>query len=157
MFREMHSEDMRVVLHVLGVPHDLHGRVMDHSHDPDDAANYWRDHLDVFHTGIDGWWVDDGDELPMNRAYPAIECIGKVRCATSERQAIFTSTKRLCRVTAVWMVVVRRRRFKMAHVANSDSSGAQCAKRYSILGNRYGRVLFNEGAYCRVICTLVPI
>src|SRR5262249_22150519 len=56
MFREMHSQDMRVVLHVLGVPHDLHGRVMDHSHDPDDAANYWRDHLDVFHTGIDGWW-----------------------------------------------------------------------------------------------------
>jgi alpha-glucosidase (family GH31 glycosyl hydrolase) len=63
MFQQMHEEDFRVVLHVLGVPHDLHGRVSDHSTDPDDAANYWQDHLKVFHTGIDGWWVDDGDEL----------------------------------------------------------------------------------------------
>jgi alpha-glucosidase/alpha-D-xyloside xylohydrolase len=63
MFDEMHREDMRVVLHVLGVPFDLHGRVSDPSPDPDSAANYWRDHLDVFRTGIDGWWVDDGDEL----------------------------------------------------------------------------------------------
>lgn len=63
MFREMHAEDFRVVLHVLGVPFDLHGRVLDAASDPDDAANYWRDHLGVFRTGIDGWWVDDGDEL----------------------------------------------------------------------------------------------
>lgn len=63
MFDQMHHEDMRVVLHVLGVPFDLHGRVSDQSSDPDSAANYWRDHLEVFHTGIDGWWVDDGDEL----------------------------------------------------------------------------------------------
>jgi alpha-glucosidase/alpha-D-xyloside xylohydrolase len=63
MFRQMHDEDFRVVLHVLGAPHDLHGRVTDHSADPDDAANYWRDHIKTFATGIDGWWVDDGDEL----------------------------------------------------------------------------------------------
>lgn len=63
MFHQMHDEDFRVVLHVLGAPHDLHGRVADHSPDPDDAANYWRDHLKTFATGIDGWWVDDGDEL----------------------------------------------------------------------------------------------
>lgn len=63
MFDRMHHEDMRVVLHVLGVPSDLHGRVSDHTADPDDAANYWLDHLPTFRTGIDGWWVDDGDEL----------------------------------------------------------------------------------------------
>ena len=63
MFRQMHEEGFRVVLHVLGVPHDLHGSVADRSPDPDNAANYWRDHLQVFRTGIDGWWVDDGDEL----------------------------------------------------------------------------------------------
>jgi alpha-glucosidase (family GH31 glycosyl hydrolase) len=63
MFTQMHNENMRVVLHVLGVPFDLHGRISDRSPDPDNAANYWRDHLDVLHTGIDGWWVDDGDEL----------------------------------------------------------------------------------------------
>lgn len=63
MFNEMHREGFRVVLHVLGVPHDLHGRATDTSPDPDDAANYWQNHLNVFRTGIDGWWVDDGDEL----------------------------------------------------------------------------------------------
>lgn len=64
IFREMHDEGLHVTLHVLGAPHDLHGRVADHSLDPDDAANYWKGHVDVFNTGIDGWWVDDGDELP---------------------------------------------------------------------------------------------
>jgi alpha-glucosidase (family GH31 glycosyl hydrolase) len=64
MFHEMHEEGFRIVLHVLGAPHDLHGRVTDHSADPDDAANYWKDHRKVADTGIDGWWVDDGDELP---------------------------------------------------------------------------------------------
>lgn len=63
MFHQMHEEDFRVVLHVLGAPHDLHGRVADHSPDADDAANYWRDHMKTFATGVDGWWVDDGDEL----------------------------------------------------------------------------------------------
>jgi alpha-glucosidase (family GH31 glycosyl hydrolase) len=64
MFSEMHHEGFRVVLHVLGAPHDLHGHVADHAADPDDAANYWADHLKTFRTGVDGWWVDDGDELP---------------------------------------------------------------------------------------------
>lgn len=63
MFHEMHDEGFRVVLHVLGAPHDLHGRVADRSADPDDAVNYWREHEQVFRTGNDGWWVDDGDEL----------------------------------------------------------------------------------------------
>ncbi len=63
MFTELQGEGFRVVLHVLGAPHDLHGAVGDRSPDPDDAANYWALHRDVFRTGIDGWWVDDGDEL----------------------------------------------------------------------------------------------
>jgi alpha-glucosidase/alpha-D-xyloside xylohydrolase len=63
MFQEMHRQNFSTVLHVLGAPHDLHGRVTDLSPDPDNAANYWRTHLDVFRSGIDGWWVDDGDEL----------------------------------------------------------------------------------------------
>jgi alpha-glucosidase/alpha-D-xyloside xylohydrolase len=68
MFDEMHRDNMHVILHVLGVPFDLHGRVSDHSYDPDSAANYWADHVEVFRTGIDGWWVDDGDELlPQGR------------------------------------------------------------------------------------------
>ena len=64
MFREMQEEGFRVVLHVLGAPHDLHGHIADRSADPDDAAHYWGDHLKTFRTGVNGWWVDDGDELP---------------------------------------------------------------------------------------------
>ncbi len=63
MFDQMHRDEMRVILHVLGVPFDLHGRVSQPDPDPDSAYSYWRDHLSTFHTGIDGWWVDDGDEL----------------------------------------------------------------------------------------------
>lgn len=63
MFAKMHQENFRIVLHALGAPHDLHGTIHDKSPDPDDAAKYWRDHLKVFRTGIDGWWADDGDEL----------------------------------------------------------------------------------------------
>ena len=64
MFREMHDEGFRVVLHVLGVPHDLHGRVGDGSADADGTTNYWAEHVNTFRSGNDGWWVDDGDELP---------------------------------------------------------------------------------------------
>ena len=64
MFREMHDEGLRVVLHVLGAPHDLHGKVGDGSADADAATNYWAEHVKTFQTGMDGWWVDDGDELP---------------------------------------------------------------------------------------------
>ncbi len=63
MFAQMHRENMKVVLHTLGVPFDLHGRVSDVAAEPDSAANYWRDHLPAFGKGVDGWWVDDGDEL----------------------------------------------------------------------------------------------
>jgi alpha-glucosidase/alpha-D-xyloside xylohydrolase len=63
MFDQMHADGFRVILHVLGVPFDLHGRVPDHSTDPDNATNYWQNHLEVLKSGNDGWWVDDGDEL----------------------------------------------------------------------------------------------
>jgi alpha-glucosidase/alpha-D-xyloside xylohydrolase len=74
MFREMHEQNFRAVLHVLGAPHDLHGRVTDPSPDPDDAANYWRAQLDVFRNGINGWWVDDGDELSPASPTPTVRC-----------------------------------------------------------------------------------
>lgn len=63
MFEQMHAANMRIILHVLGVPYDLHGRVSEPDPRPDSASSYWLDHLPTFRTGIDGWWVDDGDEL----------------------------------------------------------------------------------------------
>ena len=65
-FRQLHDESFKVILHVNNCPKDLHGDVSDQGAavlDPSDAAHYWTQHLDVFRTPIDGWWVDDGDEL----------------------------------------------------------------------------------------------
>ncbi|MBN9617113.1 MAG: glycoside hydrolase family 31 protein [Acidobacteriales bacterium] len=71
MFRQMHDEHLKVVLHVVSPPEDLHGEVGDTGEalkDPSDAAVYWPKHREVQRTGVDGWWPDEGDELvPASR------------------------------------------------------------------------------------------
>lgn len=67
IFHDLHEEHFKVVLHVTGCPEDLHGDVGDSGAafgDPSDAATYWLKHRDVQRTGVDGWWPDEGDELP---------------------------------------------------------------------------------------------
>jgi alpha-glucosidase (family GH31 glycosyl hydrolase) len=67
MFREMHDEHFKVVVHVVSCPEDLHGEVGDTDAallDPSNAAAYWPKHHEVQRTGVDGWWPDEGDELP---------------------------------------------------------------------------------------------
>jgi alpha-glucosidase (family GH31 glycosyl hydrolase) len=64
--RQLHGESFKVILHVNAAPKDLHGAVSDQgaaAADPSDAAHDWAQHLEVFRTGVDGWWPDDGDEL----------------------------------------------------------------------------------------------
>ena len=85
MIRELHREDLKIVLHVVNPPKGLHGQVSDAgaaARQGDDAARYWASHLDVFRLGVDGWWPDEGDDLSptarlvRNRMYwegPAIE------------------------------------------------------------------------------------
>jgi len=71
MFREMHEEHFKVILHVVSCPEDLHGEVGDTGAallDPSSAAVYWPKHREVQQTGVDGWWPDEGDELlPASR------------------------------------------------------------------------------------------
>jgi alpha-glucosidase (family GH31 glycosyl hydrolase) len=71
MFREMHEEHFKVILHVVSCPEDLHGEVGDTGaalKDPSSAAVYWPKHHDVWSKGVDGWWPDEGDELrPASR------------------------------------------------------------------------------------------
>jgi alpha-glucosidase/alpha-D-xyloside xylohydrolase len=71
MFKQMHDEHFKIVLHVVSPPEDLHGEVNDTGaalEDPANAAVYWPKHLEVQRTGVDGWWPDEGDELlPASR------------------------------------------------------------------------------------------
>jgi alpha-glucosidase/alpha-D-xyloside xylohydrolase len=71
MFREMHDEHFKIIVHVTSCPEDLHGEVGDTGAallDPSNAAVYWPKHREVQRTGVDGWWPDEGDELsPASR------------------------------------------------------------------------------------------
>src|SRR5262249_29575214 len=63
----LHQMNFRVVLHQNRAPRNLFGRSVE---DPgqadqrDSITAYWKRHRSVFGLGIDGWWPDDGDELP---------------------------------------------------------------------------------------------
>jgi alpha-glucosidase (family GH31 glycosyl hydrolase) len=64
---QLHRLNFRVVLHQNRAPRDLHGLAVDAPGPGDERtsiAAYWRRHRDAFALGVDGWWPDDGDELP---------------------------------------------------------------------------------------------
>lgn len=67
MLREFHEQHLKVVLHV--VPsYDFHGKLTDTgaaAHELGDAVPYWAEHMPLEEIGIDGWWPDEGDSLPV--------------------------------------------------------------------------------------------
>ncbi len=80
MIDKLHGFDLKIVLHKTNAPAGLHGSLYDENVPPNDmthAANYWgkpargRDwadtetHTSLMKMGIDAWWPDDGDELPI--------------------------------------------------------------------------------------------
>lgn len=68
MLSELHEEHFKVVLHVVP-PGDFHGTIHDSGAEaktPGDAVGYWQQHLPVEETGVDGWWADEGDRLPVS-------------------------------------------------------------------------------------------
>ena len=69
MIREFHNQHFNVVLHVVNPPENLHGEVTDAGSAaavPGDAANYWQQHVPLVKLGVDGWWPDEGDILPVS-------------------------------------------------------------------------------------------
>lgn len=67
MLREFHDLHLKVVLHVVNPPENLHGRATETGSataEPGDAANYWQQHVPFVQMGVDGWWPDEGDLLP---------------------------------------------------------------------------------------------
>jgi alpha-glucosidase/alpha-D-xyloside xylohydrolase len=64
---QLHALNFRVVLHQNRAPRTLFGlSATDPADDgkPDSIAGYWSRHRPAFALGVDGWWPDDGDELP---------------------------------------------------------------------------------------------
>ena len=67
MLREFHDRHFKVVLHVVP-PYDFHGSLADAGSaaaTPGDAVPYWAEHMPVEDAGVDGWWPDEGDSLPV--------------------------------------------------------------------------------------------
>jgi alpha-glucosidase (family GH31 glycosyl hydrolase) len=64
--KALHDLNLKVVLHVTRAPKNLFGSsVAGTNNSPDFIGNYWKRHLPHMALGVDGWWPDDGDELPM--------------------------------------------------------------------------------------------
>lgn len=65
----LHRMNFRVILHKNNAPRTLHGSyppAPGEKRGPDHVADYWQRHLPAFSLGVDGWWPDDGDELPVD-------------------------------------------------------------------------------------------
>ncbi|HET8637604.1 MAG TPA: TIM-barrel domain-containing protein [Acidobacteriaceae bacterium] len=71
MFRQFHEEHLKVVLHVVP-PYDFHGKLTDTgaaARTLGDAVPYWAEHMPVEEIGVDGWWPDEGDGLPITSRF----------------------------------------------------------------------------------------
>jgi alpha-glucosidase/alpha-D-xyloside xylohydrolase len=73
--RSLHALDCKVILHVNRAPRDLFGAsVLENSDSPQHIGNYWARHRKAFALGVDGWWPDDGDELPVEARLARHRC-----------------------------------------------------------------------------------
>jgi alpha-glucosidase (family GH31 glycosyl hydrolase) len=64
--KALHDLNFKVILHINHAPRDLFGAsVSENSDSPIHIHNYWARHKADFALGVDGWWPDDGDELPI--------------------------------------------------------------------------------------------
>jgi alpha-glucosidase (family GH31 glycosyl hydrolase) len=64
--RALRGLDFRVILHVNRAPRNIFGASIGEESDSSaHLRNYWARHREAFALGVDGWWPDDGDELPL--------------------------------------------------------------------------------------------
>jgi len=73
--RALHDLNFKVVLHVNRAPRNLFGNSINEASDsPLHIRNYWRRHSALASLGVDGWWPDDGDELPLEARLTRHRC-----------------------------------------------------------------------------------
>ncbi|HEV7926863.1 MAG TPA: TIM-barrel domain-containing protein, partial [Verrucomicrobiae bacterium] len=64
--KALHDLNFKVALHINAAPRNLFGSTMTEASDsPIYIGNYWKRHLPDMALGVDAWWPDDGDELPI--------------------------------------------------------------------------------------------
>ena len=86
--KALHDVNVRVILHVNKAPKGMFGlSIKDQSKEKNHISNYWNWHLPVFNLGVDGWWPDDGDELPVEARMARHRCYyeGPLQVRPNER------------------------------------------------------------------------
>jgi alpha-glucosidase/alpha-D-xyloside xylohydrolase len=65
--KDLHDLHFKVILHEMGPPRGLYGRVSDKpgDDDPNSVPNYWKLHAPLEKLGTDGWWPDEGENLSV--------------------------------------------------------------------------------------------
>jgi alpha-glucosidase/alpha-D-xyloside xylohydrolase len=73
--KALHDLNFRVVLHINRAPRNMFGTsIAEKSDDPVHIRNYWARHNNLMKLGTDGWWPDDGDELPVEARLARHRC-----------------------------------------------------------------------------------
>jgi alpha-glucosidase/alpha-D-xyloside xylohydrolase len=73
--KALQNERFKVILHINHAPRNMFGAsVAEKSDSPIHISNYWAKHLDLVMLGVDGWWPDDGDELPIEARLARHRC-----------------------------------------------------------------------------------
>jgi len=71
----LHDLNFKVVFHVNRAPRNLFGAsITENSDSRFHIRNYWARHRDLLSLGVDGWWPDDGDELPLEARLTRHRC-----------------------------------------------------------------------------------
>jgi alpha-glucosidase/alpha-D-xyloside xylohydrolase len=71
----LHGLNFKIILHINHAPRNLFGAsISEPSDSPLHIHNYWARHHDDFALGVDGWWPDDGDELPIEARLARHRC-----------------------------------------------------------------------------------
>lgn len=73
--KELHDLNFKVVLHINHAPRNMFGlSINEDSDSPLHIKNYWARHREDYSLGVDGWWPDDGDELPIEARLARHRC-----------------------------------------------------------------------------------
>jgi alpha-glucosidase/alpha-D-xyloside xylohydrolase len=73
--KTLHGLNLKLVLHINAAPRNMHGAsVTEKSDSSIHISNYWARHKKLMDLGVDGWWPDDGDELPIEARLARHRC-----------------------------------------------------------------------------------